>query len=94
MRKPDIEYKKLVLVCVNERENGMESCGQKNSLEFYKKLKAEIKKADPKIRVSRTGCLGNCLSGVSVVIQPANKWLGEVKMEDIPEIVLMVLEGR
>lgn len=92
MRKSDIEYKKLVLVCVNERGEGMQSCGAKGSMELYKKLKQAIKELDPEIRVSRSGCLGNCLSGISVVIQPDNIWLGEVREDDIEHIKKILMK--
>ena len=93
MRESDLKYRKLVLVCVNQRDNGRKSCNDNGSEEFYNKLKAEMAGVDPSVRISRTGCLGNCLSGPSVVIQPDNIWLGEVSEKDIPEIKAMILEG-
>lgn len=91
MRTPDIEYKKLVLVCVNEREKGMESCGKKGSLELFQKLKACIREADPQIRISKTGCLGNCLSGITIAIQPDNIWFGDVTEKDLDELAKLIL---
>jgi len=94
MRTPDIKYRKLVLVCINQRDNGRKSCNDNASEEFYNKLKAEMAGVDPSVRISRTGCMGNCLSGPTVVIQPDNIWLGEVKQTDIPEIKEMIMEGK
>lgn len=45
---------------------------------------------DPTIRVSKTGCLGNCESGATIAIMPKNVYFGEVKEEDIPEIIEML----
>lgn len=90
MRKADIQYKKLVLVCVNEREAEKGCCATKGSVDFYPKLKAAVKAFDPEIRVSRTGCLGNCLSGVTVAIMPDNIYLGEVEEGDIDEILKLL----
>lgn len=90
MRMSDNQHYQLVLVCVNERDNGGECCGQKGSLDFYQKLKAAVKAAHKNARVSRTGCLGNCQSGITVVLQPKNIYLGEVVEEDIDKIVQML----
>ncbi len=90
MRLSDIQFKKLVLVCVNEREDGTESCGQKGSLELFHKIKDAIKAVRTDTRVSRTGCLGNCQSGITVAIMPKNIYLGEVREENIDEIVKML----
>jgi (2Fe-2S) ferredoxin len=90
MRKADIQYKKIVLVCVNERQVGSASCANKLSLELYNKIKIKIAEADPEVRVSKTGCLGNCLSGATIAIMPDNVYLGEVKEKDIPEIISIV----
>lgn len=92
MRDPDLTYRKLVLVCTNERTDQRECCRHGQSEDFYHKLKLEIASADPTVRVSKTGCLGNCLSGPIVVIMPDNIWLGEVTDDDIPEVVRQVLK--
>ncbi len=90
MRLADIQYKKIVLVCVNLREDEKACCSHKLSPDLYKSLKARIKDAVPNVRVSSTGCLGNCLSGAAVTIQPDNIWLGEVTEGDIDEIIELV----
>ena len=90
MREADLQYKKLVLVCTNEREASRGCCAKKGSVGLYKKLKLAIKAADPEVRVCQTSCLGNCLSGASVVIMPDNRWLGEVTEGDIDEIIKLV----
>lgn len=90
MRMADIQFKKLVLVCTNEKPDGRNCCAQKMSLELYHKLKLAIAAADPHIRVSKTGCLGNCESGATIAIMPDNVYLGEVKESDIEEIVQRV----
>jgi (2Fe-2S) ferredoxin len=94
MRSADLKYKKLVLVCTNDRKTGKECCAQKLSLELYHKLKTAIAGADPEVRVSCTGCLGNCLSGASVVIMPDDIWLGRVVEGDIEEIVKLVTSNN
>ena len=90
MRLANKQFSKLVLVCVNDREDGRECCAQKLSPDFYHTLKAAVAQLDPTIRVSKSGCLGNCSSGPTVAIMPNNVYLGEVTETDIPEIIEML----
>lgn len=92
MKEPLVKFRKLVLVCTNLRENGEECCAQKDSAELHRKLKEAVKAADPRIRVSKTGCLGNCKSGASVVIMPDDVWLGGVTEDDIPALLELILK--
>lgn len=93
MRDPDLQYSKLVLVCTNNREDGRGCCMQKGSDELYYAIKTGVAAKDPTIRVSRTGCLGNCLSGSIVVIMPDNIWLGDVGIDDVPAVIEKILNG-
>ena len=90
MKEAENPYKKLVLVCVNEREPGVQCCKHRGSFDLYHKLKLAVAAHDPEIRVSRTGCLANCSTGITVVIQPDNRWLGHVTENDIDEIISML----
>ncbi|KKW32968.1 MAG: Ferredoxin 2Fe-2S protein [Candidatus Uhrbacteria bacterium GW2011_GWA2_52_8d] len=80
-------FRKLVLVCTNERSDGRECCADKGSLELHQKIKFAMAAVDPKIRVSKSGCLDRCSTGSTVVIMPDNIWLGRVQEQDIPELV-------
>ncbi len=80
-------FRKLVLVCTNERTDGRECCMAKGSVELHAKIKEAVKAVDPTVRVSKSGCLDNCPTGPTVVIMPDNIWLGMVTDADIPEIV-------
>lgn len=92
MRTPDIHYRKLVLVCTNRREDERGCCASKGGEDLRTKLKLAVAEKDPRIRVSKAGCLGNCLSGTTVVIMPDNIWLGEVTEEHIPELLELILK--
>lgn len=81
-------YEKLVLVCVNQRQNGEECCGGKNSVVLVETLKRYVKDHGLKgrVRVSRTGCLGLCRQGPNVAVFPENVWydaVGETACEEI-----------
>lgn len=91
MRTPDHPFRKLVLVCTNKKEPGVNCCAIRGGEELFFEIKDRVKQADPSIRVSRTGCLGNCLSGPIVVIMPDNLWFGEVTKEDIPSLLEKIL---
>lgn len=80
------QFKKLVLVCTNERTNGRECCAQKGSMDIYKKLKRKIKQLDSRVQVSKTGCLGHCSSGTTVVVMPDDTWFGAVTNDDIDSL--------
>lgn len=94
MREIDSGYRKLILVCVNEREAGEAACGSRNSKEIHLRLKAIVKSKglSRTIRVSRTRCLGKCEVGPTVAIFPENRWYGGVTLEDVEEILSRHLE--
>ena len=94
MRRANCQHEKLVLVCVNDREDGLSCCGQKSSLELYHKLKTAVKAVYQNVRVSRCLCLGNCQSGITVALMPQNIYLGEVQEADIPKILEMISEPK
>ncbi len=83
-------FRKLVLVCTNERHDGRECCADKGSVELHQKLKFAVAAIDPRIRVSKSGCLDQCSTGTTVVIMPDNIWLGRVQEHDIPELVQLI----
>ena len=87
MRDIGKKYRKVVLVCTNQKENGKECCAMKGAADLHAKLKEEMKKVDLTVRVSRSGCLDRCADGVTVAIMPDDVWLGGVTEADIPEIV-------
>jgi len=87
MKTPERIFRKLVLVCLNDRPDGRACCMQRDAEGVYDALKLGFAEAAFDIRVSRTGCLGQCTTGVTVVIMPDNVWLGDVRVEDVPELV-------
>jgi sirohydrochlorin cobaltochelatase len=90
MKRVDSKYRKLVLVCQNLREGGANCCMKRGAGDLYPALKAAVKEATVDVRVSKTSCMGVCATGSTVVIMPDNIWLGEVSVDDIPEILAML----
>jgi (2Fe-2S) ferredoxin len=82
-------YRKLILVCVNEREAGEVACGGRNSRDIHMKIKECVKSKGlgGEIRVSKTRCLGHCDQGPTVAVYPEQTWYGEVTPKDADEII-------
>lgn len=87
MRPAGNPYRSLVLVCVNRRDDGTECCAAVGGEELFRAMKTAMRAADPTVRVTKTGCLGQCLSGATVVLMPDGIWLGGVTLDDVPAVV-------
>lgn len=59
----------------------------KGGVELHAALKLAMAAHDPSVRVSKSGCLGRCADGATVVIMPDNRWFGGVTQTDIPAII-------
>lgn len=78
-----------IFVCTNIRDNDKESCGGSGALELLKYAKehsAELGFKDKNIRISSSGCLGNCKSGPVLVVYPTGKWYTCKTTDDIDKI--------
>ncbi len=81
-----------VFICVNQRPPGapMDSCGNRGSREIYQAFMEKVQ-MDPELMMSvvitPTGCLGPCALGPSIVVYPEGVWYGNVKLEDVDEII-------
>lgn len=89
--KPARKLKSHVLICTNERPPGHPRgcCKEKNSEELISIFKSELSKVGIKgeVRAQRAGCLDVCEYGAALVVYPDNVWYGNVKPQDVPEIV-------
>lgn len=79
-----------IFVCTNQR-TGTEklSCGEAHGLELVAEFKKQVKDLDTnlKIRAQRSGCLGICDFGPTIVVYPEGVFYVGVKKEDVAEIV-------
>ena len=82
-------YKILILVCTNRREPSEDSCGMRGSAEVYRELARRVEQLQSPVaaRVSETGCLGRCASGLSVLVYPEGRLYSAVGLEDIDTIL-------
>jgi (2Fe-2S) ferredoxin len=89
--KPAPYYERHIFFCLNERDNGEESCSQHRAQEGFDRCKAQAKAAKllgpGKVRVNRAGCLDRCAGGPVAVVYPEGVWYTYVDNHDIDEIV-------
>ncbi len=84
-------YNKHIFVCENKRaENHPRGCCQnKGSLEVRALFKKRLKELglNSEVRANSSGCLDACEFGVTVVVYPNQIWYGNVKTDDVEEII-------
>jgi sirohydrochlorin cobaltochelatase len=75
--------RKHVLVCTNA------DCADRGSLALVDELRRLLKEAglDRDIRVTRTGCMGRCGEGPTLVVYPDGIWYRGVKREDAEHLL-------
>jgi len=81
-------YQKQIFVCTNDAKGEKASCGDHKGEEVFRKLR-EIAKArglHPKIRVAQAKCLGQCNTGVNIMVYPDNIWYSGVRIEDVDKL--------
>jgi (2Fe-2S) ferredoxin len=90
-------YERHVFVCENRRpaEDPKGCCAEKGGAEIRALMKEAVAKAGlaGRVRVNAAGCLGQCSSGVTVVVYPEAVWYGRVRLEDVDRIVREHLVG-
>lgn len=86
-----------IFICTNQR-SGIEklSCGEAHGLELVTEFKKQLKdlNINLKIRVNRSGCLGICNLGPTIVIYPEGTYYVDVKKEDVNEIISSHIVNR
>ncbi len=93
MNTQSIPYQKLILVCGNIRTDGRVSCGPQGGTDLKDRIKEVCKGKNLPVRVTQTGCLGQCDFGPTSMIMPDNLWLSGVVLNDVDEIVKLIEKG-
>ena len=95
MQRLETGLEKLILVCLNEREEGRASCLPRGAAEVHARLKGWVRERglSARVRVSKSGCLDQCARGVTVVVLPEFCWYGGVTLEDVDRIIADHLEA-
>jgi (2Fe-2S) ferredoxin len=74
---------KHVLICTNA------DCADRGSLALLMRLRRELKSNGlmERMRVTRTGCMGRCGEGPTLVVYPDGVWYRSVQEADVPALV-------
>ena len=84
-------FEKHIFICENVRPEGHPRgcCSEKGSVKLRQLFKDRIKQLgiNSEVRVNASGCLDACEFGISMVIYPEEIWYGNVKPEDLEEII-------
>lgn len=83
-----MKYKKHIFVCINERTDGRESCGESHGMSLVNALKERINKdrINAEVRAQKAGCFDVCAHGPAMVVYPEGVFYGKVQLSDIDEI--------
>ena len=86
-----------IFICTNHRSD-IEKLrgGEVHGLELVTEFKKQLKdlNINLKIRVNRSGCLGICNLGPTIVIYPEGTYYVDVKKEDVNEIISSHIVNR
>ena len=84
-------YERHIFFCLNERDNGEDSCahhGAKAGFDHCKsRIKAEKLAGPGHVRVNKAGCMDRCAGGPVAVVYPEGTWYTYVDAADIDDIV-------
>lgn len=94
MEKQGLPHQKIIYVCINERE-GKPCCAGRGSLAVHARLKEMVRSRglNQRVRVSRSGCMDQCLYGPNVLVFPDGTWYSAVSESDCDSILEEVLAG-
>ena len=86
-----------VFVCINQRPAGHPKgcCASKGSRDILQRFQEELERRQlfGSMMVNGSTCLGPCDAGPTVVIYPEGTWYGQVKADDIKDIIEQHLIG-
>jgi (2Fe-2S) ferredoxin len=77
-------FERHVFVCVSGG-----TCPTQGGEAVHAAMKALAKErlGKQRVRINKSGCLGQCGHGPMVAVYPENVWYAAVRVEDVPEIV-------
>lgn len=84
-----MHYQKHVFFCLNQKENDKKCCMDADSATMHAYAKARVREYPElqHIRINKSGCLGRCSLGPSVVIYPEGIWYTYRTEADIDVII-------
>jgi (2Fe-2S) ferredoxin len=93
------QRKRYLFVCVNRRPDGSPkgSCAARGSVELHAALKDALARREltkTEVRPCTSSCLDLCWAGPSIAVEPDGYFYGRVSLDDVPELVDALAEGR
>lgn len=93
------QRERYLFVCTNCRadDDPRGSCAARGSTEVRQALKEQLAAAglaSLKARACSSGCLDQCASGVTILVEPDHFFYGKVTVADVPEIVEALRRGE
>lgn len=88
-------FKVHAFVCTNDRNGAAKSCADGDAQQIKDQLKRELKRKGlwgNGVRVSTSGCLGNCIHGPNVYIFPQEQMFTRCSIADVP-VLLAAIEA-
>lgn len=88
MKQDKTPYEKQIFVCTNDAKGEKASCGDHQGEAVFRELRkiAKEKGIHPRIRVAQAKCLGQCNTGVNIMVYPDNVWYSHVRLENVQEL--------
>ena len=84
-------FQRHIFFCLNQRDNGEDSCAHHNAQAGFDHCKARAKaeklNGPGGVRVNKAGCMDRCAGGPVAVVYPEAVWYTYVDNDDIDEIV-------
>jgi predicted metal-binding protein len=79
--------KRHLFVCTNEKEEGV-CCSQKGSASLIQNIKNKLRENDlfDDYKITKTGCLGPCSSGIAATMYPDNILFKNLELSDEDEL--------
>ncbi len=93
------QRERYLFVCTNQRtaDDPRGSCSARGSGAVRQALKEQLAAAGLatlKARACTSGCLDQCSSGVTILVEPDHFFYGKVTVADVPEIVAALRRGE
>lgn len=93
------QRERYLFVCTNQRaeDDPRGSCSGLGSGAVRQALKEQLAAAGLdalKARACTSGCLDQCSSGVTILVEPDHFFYGKVTVADVPEIVAALQRGQ
>ncbi len=95
MERSAVPYRRILFVCVNQREPGKICCAERDSEQIAEELKGRVKALGLAhlIRVSKSGCQDVCAHGPNIMVFPDHIWYQQVQLGDLDRILEDVTRG-